>query len=145
MAEWVRALAWNGDRTFPAGFEPHFGKNFSLRNFGNFVYPSLFSSVFRMRPVQWRIVGSRGPGARYIHFLWGPLPYVSTVNGAAFGWEISLFVCFPVYFTLKKSTIFDYFNYFHRIFSMYKNICSCIIIDFFCCSRGTLLWFRRLS
>ena len=41
MAEWVRALAWNGDRTFPAGFEPHFGKNFSLRNFGNSVYPSL--------------------------------------------------------------------------------------------------------
>ena len=66
MAEWVRALAWNGDRTFPAGFETHFGKNFSLRNFGNSVYPSLFSSVFRMRPVQWRIVGSRGPGVRYI-------------------------------------------------------------------------------
>ena len=33
-------LAWNGDRTFPAGFEPHFGKNFSLRNFGNSVYPA---------------------------------------------------------------------------------------------------------
>ena len=41
VAEWVRALAWNGDRTFPAEFEPHFGKNFSLRNFGNSVYPSL--------------------------------------------------------------------------------------------------------
>ena len=41
VAESVRALAWNGDRTFPAGFEPHFGKNFSLRNFGNSVYPSL--------------------------------------------------------------------------------------------------------
>ena len=41
VAEWVRALAWNGDRTFPAGFEPHLGKNFSLRNFGNSVYPSL--------------------------------------------------------------------------------------------------------
>ena len=38
MAEWVRALAWNGDRTFPAGFKPHFGKNFSRRNFGNSVY-----------------------------------------------------------------------------------------------------------
>ena len=31
MAEWVRVLAWNGDRTFPARFEPHFGKTFSLR------------------------------------------------------------------------------------------------------------------
>ena len=41
VAEWVRALAWNGDRTFPAEFEPNFGKNFSLRNFGNSVYPSL--------------------------------------------------------------------------------------------------------
>ena len=41
VTEWVRALAWNGDRTYPAGFEPHFGKNFSLRNFGNSVYPSL--------------------------------------------------------------------------------------------------------
>ena len=42
VAEWVRPLAWNGDRTFPTGFEPHFGKkNFSLRNFGNSVYPSL--------------------------------------------------------------------------------------------------------
>ena len=33
-------MAWNGDRTFPAGFEPHFGNNFSLRNFGNSVYPA---------------------------------------------------------------------------------------------------------
>ena len=41
VAEWVRAVAWNGDRTFPAGFEPSFGKNFSIRNFGNSVYPSL--------------------------------------------------------------------------------------------------------
>ena len=41
VAEWVRTLAWNGDRTFLAGFEPHFGKNVSLRNFGNSVYPSL--------------------------------------------------------------------------------------------------------
>ena len=41
VADWVRALAWNGDRTFPSGFEPRFGKNFSLRNFGNSVYPSL--------------------------------------------------------------------------------------------------------
>ena len=41
VAEWVRALAWHGDRTFPAGFEPHFGKNFSLGNFGNSVYPYL--------------------------------------------------------------------------------------------------------
>ena len=41
MKRGVRALAWNGGRTFPAGFEPHLGKNFSLRNFGNSVYPSL--------------------------------------------------------------------------------------------------------
>ena len=26
MAEWVRALAWTGDRTVPAGFESHCGK-----------------------------------------------------------------------------------------------------------------------
>ena len=26
VAEWVRALAWTGDRTVPAGFESHFGK-----------------------------------------------------------------------------------------------------------------------
>ena len=26
VAECVRALAWNGDWRFPAGFEPHFGK-----------------------------------------------------------------------------------------------------------------------
>ena len=26
---------------FPAGFEPHCGKNVSLRNFGNSVYPAL--------------------------------------------------------------------------------------------------------
>ena len=36
MAEWVRALAWNDDRTFPAGFEPHFGKNF---RFGTLAIP----------------------------------------------------------------------------------------------------------
>ena len=26
MAKWVRALAWTGDRTVPAGFESHCGK-----------------------------------------------------------------------------------------------------------------------
>ena len=26
MAEWVRALAWTGDRTVPAAFESHCGK-----------------------------------------------------------------------------------------------------------------------
>ena len=26
VAEWVRALAWTGDRTVPAGFESHCGK-----------------------------------------------------------------------------------------------------------------------
>ena len=26
MAEWVRALAWTGDRTVPAGFKFHCGK-----------------------------------------------------------------------------------------------------------------------
>ena len=34
MAEWVRALAWTGDRTvparLPAGFESHFGKLFAF-------------------------------------------------------------------------------------------------------------------
>ena len=40
MAEWFRALAWTGDRTVPAGFDPPGGKP-SLRNFGNSVYPTL--------------------------------------------------------------------------------------------------------
>ena len=40
MAEWVRALAWTGDRTVPTGFESHCG-NTSLRNIGNSVYPAL--------------------------------------------------------------------------------------------------------
>ena len=41
VAEWVReSTRW---------FESHFGKNFSLRNFGNSVYPALPVNVFRMR------------------------------------------------------------------------------------------------
>ena len=40
MAEWVRALAWTGDRTVLTGFESHCGKP-SLRNFGNSIYPAL--------------------------------------------------------------------------------------------------------
>ena len=35
VAEWVRALAWTGDRTVPAGFESHCGK---LR-FGTLAIP----------------------------------------------------------------------------------------------------------
>ena len=37
VAEWVRALDWRPDGP---GFESHCG-NFSLRNFGNSVYPAL--------------------------------------------------------------------------------------------------------
>ena len=40
MAEWVRALAWAGDRTFSRpGSNP--ATVTSLRNFGNSVYPAL--------------------------------------------------------------------------------------------------------
>ena len=60
MAEWVRALAWNGDRTFPVGFKPHFGKNVSLRNFGNSVYPSL--PVSFGRDTKSRLIGMRPNG-----------------------------------------------------------------------------------
>ena len=34
MAEWVRALAWNGDQTFPAGYEPTAVKTFRLGTLG---------------------------------------------------------------------------------------------------------------
>ena len=49
VAEWVRALAWNGDRTFPAGFErnPTSVKLFASELW-QFHLP-LFASVFRMR------------------------------------------------------------------------------------------------
>ena len=40
VAEWVRALAWTGDRTVSAGFESHLRKTLR-RNFGNSVYPAL--------------------------------------------------------------------------------------------------------
>ena len=40
VAEWVRALALNGDRTFPAGFDSHCGRLW-VRNIGNSVNPSL--------------------------------------------------------------------------------------------------------
>ena len=40
VAEWVRALALNGDRTLPAGFDSHCGRLW-VRNFGNSVNPSL--------------------------------------------------------------------------------------------------------
>ena len=47
MAEWAKALAWNDDRTFPAGFEPHLGKNFLI---GTLAIPfTPLASVFRMR------------------------------------------------------------------------------------------------
>ena len=40
VAKWVRVLALNGDRTFPAGFDSHCGRLW-VRNFGNSVNPSL--------------------------------------------------------------------------------------------------------
>ena len=39
VAEWVRELAWTGDRT-DDGSSPT-AENFSLQNFGNSVYPAL--------------------------------------------------------------------------------------------------------
>ena len=36
VVEWVRELALNGDRTFPAGFDSHCGR-LLVRNFGNSV------------------------------------------------------------------------------------------------------------
>ena len=30
MAEWVRTLAWTGDRAVPTGFESQYGNNFAL-------------------------------------------------------------------------------------------------------------------
>ena len=40
MAEWVRTLAWTGDRTVPAGVRIPLRKTM-LRNFGISVYPVL--------------------------------------------------------------------------------------------------------
>ena len=40
MAESVRALAWTGDRTVPAGFESHCGKP-RFGTLANSVYPAL--------------------------------------------------------------------------------------------------------
>ena len=50
VAEWVRALAWTGDRTVPAGFESYFGKLFSSELW-QFHLPR-FASVFRRRHQQ---------------------------------------------------------------------------------------------
>ena len=44
VAEWVRALAWTGDWTVPAGFESHFGKLFASELW-QFRLPR-FASVF---------------------------------------------------------------------------------------------------
>ena len=40
MAEWVRALAWTGDRPVPGRVRIPLRKT-SLRNFGNSIYPAL--------------------------------------------------------------------------------------------------------
>ena len=40
MAETIRVFAWTGDRTVRPSSNPT-AENFSLRNFGNSVYPAL--------------------------------------------------------------------------------------------------------
>ena len=37
VAEWVRGLAWTGDRTVPAGFESHCGNNNNNGRNGSFL------------------------------------------------------------------------------------------------------------
>ena len=52
VAEWVRALAWTGDRTIPAGFESHCGKLRFGTFFGNSVdsaLPVSFGGVTKSR------------------------------------------------------------------------------------------------
>ena len=66
MAEWVREST---DRR-PDGrwFESYFGKNFSLRNFGNSVYPALPVSFGRDSKSRWSLLsGVYARGSKSSH------------------------------------------------------------------------------
>ena len=65
MAEWVRALAWTGDRTVSAGFESHCGK---LR-FGTLAIP--FTPLYQCLSEE----ALRGVGPFYLVSVPGEVKY----------------------------------------------------------------------
>ena len=69
MAEWVRALAWNSDQTFPAGFEPHFGEKLFATELWQFRLP-LFATCLSdetLKAVRSLLSGVYARGSKISH------------------------------------------------------------------------------